>query len=72
MFCTYFTDREVIDYATAKASDTVKFARFFRGMLRRGINIAPSQFEAGFLSLAHTKKDIDKTIQAAYEAMKGC
>ena len=72
MFCTYFTDREVIDYATAKTSDTGKFARFFRGMLRRGINIAPSQFEAGFISIAHTKKDIDKTIQAAYEAMKGC
>ena len=72
MFCTYFTEREVTDYATAKTSDTVKFARFFRGMLRRGINIAPSQFEAGFLSLAHTRKDIDKTIQAAYEAMKGC
>lgn len=72
MFCTYFTEREVIDYATAKSSDTGKFARFFRGMLRRGINIAPSQFEAGFISLAHTKKDIDKTIQAAYEAMKGC
>ena len=72
MFCTYFTEREVTDYATAKTSDTEKFARFFRGMLRRGINIAPSQFEAGFLSLAHTRKDIDKTIQAAYEAMKGC
>jgi glutamate-1-semialdehyde 2,1-aminomutase len=72
MFCTYFTEKEVTDYATAKTSDTGKFASFFRGMLRRGINIAPSQFEAGFISLAHTKKDIDKTIQAAYEAMKGC
>lgn len=72
MFCTYFTDKEIIDYSTAKTSDTGKFARFFRGMLRRGINIAPSQFEAGFISLAHTKKDIDKTIQAAYESMKGC
>jgi glutamate-1-semialdehyde 2,1-aminomutase len=72
MFCTYFTEREVIDYATAKTSDTAKFARFFRGMLKRGINIAPSQFEAGFISVAHTKKDIEKTIRAAYEAMKGC
>ena len=72
MFCTYFTEREVTDYATAKTSDTGKFARFFRGMLRRGIYIAPSQFEAGFISLAHIKKDIDITIQAAYEAMKGC
>ncbi|HXX54424.1 MAG TPA: glutamate-1-semialdehyde 2,1-aminomutase [Thermodesulfovibrionales bacterium] len=72
MFCTYFTDSEVIDYATAKTSDTKKFSRFFRGMLMRGINIAPSQFEAGFISLAHTQKDIDKTIRAAYEAMKEC
>ncbi|GAB4416729.1 MAG: glutamate-1-semialdehyde 2,1-aminomutase [Thermodesulfovibrionales bacterium] len=72
MFCTYFTDREVIDYASARSSDTRKFSRFFMGMLKRGINIAPSQFEAGFISLAHSKRDIDKTIGAAYEAMKEC
>jgi glutamate-1-semialdehyde 2,1-aminomutase len=72
MFCTYFTDREVTDYTSAKSSDTLKFARFFRGMLSRGINIAPSQFEAGFISLAHTGKDIDKTIEAAYKALKEC
>ncbi|HET6514833.1 MAG TPA: glutamate-1-semialdehyde 2,1-aminomutase [Thermodesulfovibrionales bacterium] len=70
MFCSYFTDREVIDYPSAKTSDTTKFARFFMGMLERGINIAPSQFEAGFLSLAHTAKDIDKTVRAAYETFK--
>ena len=72
MFCTYFTDREVFDYATAKTSDTARFSRFFIGMLRRGINIAPSQFEAGFISLAHSEKDIRKTVHAAYEAMKEC
>lgn len=70
MFCTYFTDKEVYNYETAKYSDTKKFARFFSGMLRRGVNIAPSQFEAGFMSLAHTDKDIEKTIKAAYEALK--
>lgn len=70
MFCTYFTDREVYDYSTAKLSDTGKFSTFFAGMLRRGINIAPSQFEAGFISLAHTDKDIEKTIKAAYDALK--
>lgn len=69
MFCTYFTDTEVVDYKTAKTSDTQKFSRFFMGMLNRGINLAPSQFEAGFISLAHTKSDIDKTIDAAYKAM---
>ncbi len=70
MFCTYFTDREVYDYTTAKRADTEKFARFFRGMLRRGIYIAPSQFEAGFLSLAHTDRDIEKTIRAAHDTLK--
>lgn len=70
MFCTYFTDKEIFDYATAKTSDTAKFARFFLGMLKRGVNIAPSQFEAGFMSLAHTEKDIEKTVKAAYESLK--
>ncbi len=70
MFCTYFTDREVYDYTTAKLADTEKFARFFNGMLERGVYIAPSQFEAGFVSLAHTDRDIDKTVKAAYEAMR--
>lgn len=70
MFCTYFTDREVYDYDTAKMSDTGKFSKFFSGMLQRGINLAPSQFEAGFMSLAHSDQDIEKTIKAAYEALK--
>ncbi len=70
MFCTYFTDKEVYDYATAKTSDTARFARFFSGMLQKGINLAPSQFEAGFMSLAHTDKDIESTVRAAYETLK--
>ncbi|MEK6527365.1 MAG: glutamate-1-semialdehyde 2,1-aminomutase [Nitrospirota bacterium] len=70
MFCTYFTDSEVSDYATAKKSDTKKFAQFFRKMLDSGINLAPSQFEAGFMSLAHSQADIDKTAKAAYESFK--
>lgn len=69
MFCTYFTDREVVDYKTAKHSDTLKFSKFFRGMLSRGINLAPSQFEAGFISTAHTASDIEKTVKAAYNSM---
>lgn len=70
MFCTYFTDKEVIDYGTAKNSDTEKFSRFFKYMLDSGIYIAPSQFEAGFISFAHTDRDIEKTIGVAYEAFK--
>jgi glutamate-1-semialdehyde 2,1-aminomutase len=70
MFCTYFTDSEVFDYKTAKTSDTSKFSRFFSEMLQRGVNLAPSQFEAGFMSLAHTDKDIENTVKAAYEALK--
>ncbi|MGO9013848.1 MAG: glutamate-1-semialdehyde 2,1-aminomutase [Dissulfurispiraceae bacterium] len=69
MFCTYFTDTDIVDYNTAKTSDTEKFSRFFRGMLDRGINLAPSQFEAGFISLAHTNADIEKTISAAYKVL---
>ncbi|MGO9954063.1 MAG: glutamate-1-semialdehyde 2,1-aminomutase [Dissulfurispiraceae bacterium] len=70
MFCTYFTDREVVDYKTAKSANSELFSRFFWGMLDRGIYLAPSQFEAGFISLAHSKTDIDKTIRAAYETLK--
>jgi glutamate-1-semialdehyde 2,1-aminomutase len=68
MFCTYFTDRDVIDYPTAKRSDVGRFSGFFCSMLDKGIYIAPSQFEAGFISLAHSEKDIEKTVRAAYES----
>jgi glutamate-1-semialdehyde 2,1-aminomutase len=70
MFCTYFTDREVHNFTEAANTDTAKFAKFFRKMLNRGINLAPSAFEAGFMSLAHTQADINKTARAAYESLK--
>ncbi|MBI5074637.1 MAG: glutamate-1-semialdehyde 2,1-aminomutase [Nitrospirae bacterium] len=70
MFCTYFTDIEVTDYATAKKADTQKFSRFFSEMLEQGVNLAPSQFEAGFMSLAHSEKDIETTVKAAYVSLK--
>lgn len=70
MFCTYFTETEVTDAKTAKTSDTERFKKFFWQMLKKGVYIAPSQFEAGFISLSHTEKDIEKTIKAAYEAFK--
>jgi glutamate-1-semialdehyde 2,1-aminomutase len=70
MFCTYFTGKEVLDFESAKSADTAMFGRFFSGMLKRGINLAPSQFEAGFMSLAHSTADIRKTARAAYETFK--
>lgn len=70
MFCTYFTEAEVIDYKTAKTSDTMRFSKFFSLVLEKGIYMAPSQFEAGFTSLAHSEKDIEKTAKAAYASLK--
>jgi glutamate-1-semialdehyde 2,1-aminomutase len=70
LFCTFFTPGPVIDYATAKKSDTEAFRRYFWSLLSRGIYIAPSQFEAGFLSLAHGDTDIDKTLAALSEALR--
>jgi glutamate-1-semialdehyde 2,1-aminomutase len=68
MFTWFFTDQPVTDYASAKRSDTTRFGRFFRAMLERGIYLAPSQFEAAFVSAAHTEEDIRETIVAAGEA----
>jgi glutamate-1-semialdehyde 2,1-aminomutase len=68
MFCGFFTNGPVRDYASAKTSDTAMFGRFFHGMLSRGIYLAPSQYEAGFMSLAHTNAEITRTIEAAREA----
>jgi glutamate-1-semialdehyde 2,1-aminomutase len=66
----FFTDQPVYDYAGAKRSDTKRYARFFREMLDRGIFLAPSQFEAAFVSAAHTTEDIDRTIAAALDSLK--
>lgn len=70
MVCTFFTTEKVRDYNSACTSDTVKFGIFFKNMLDRGIYLAPSQFEAAFVSLAHSDEDIQKTVDAAYEAFK--
>lgn len=70
MFCGYFTSEPVYNLADAMKSDRTRFAKFFHGMLREGIYLAPSQFEAGFISTAHTAADIAKTIGAAARVMK--
>jgi glutamate-1-semialdehyde 2,1-aminomutase len=70
MWTLFFTGKEVVDYATAKTSDTKKFAAFFHAMLDRGIYLPPSQFEAAFISLAHTTGDIESTLEAAREALR--
>jgi len=69
MFGLFFTLGPVHNYEDAKKSDLSKFSLFHRGMLERGIYLAPSQFEAGFSSLAHTEADIDQTLAAAKEVM---
>ncbi len=69
MFTIFFTSHDVVDYESAKTSDTKKFARFFNSMLEQGIYLAPSQFEAAFVSVAHTDEDIDKTIMAAGKSL---
>jgi len=66
----FFTNRPVRDYQSALGADTAAYARFFRGMLARGIYLPPSQFEAWFISGAHSPRDIDKTVNAARDAMK--
>ena len=70
MFTLFFTDREVFDFASAARSDTKRFARYFRGMLNHGISLAPSQFEAAFLSFAHTAEDVDKTLDACEKTLE--
>jgi glutamate-1-semialdehyde 2,1-aminomutase len=70
MFGAFFSSEPVTDYATAKKSDTKRFARFFWGMLERGIYLAPSQFEAWFVSLAHSEADIQATVEAAREVLR--
>lgn len=70
MFCTFFTETPVRDWDTVKTSDTQRFARFFRAMLERGVYLAPSQFEAGFMSLAHDETVIEATVEAAREAFR--
>ena len=70
MFCAYFTDTPVWNLADAMKSDRERFKRYFHGMLDAGVYLAPSQFEAGFLSTAHTEADIEKTATAAASVMR--
>jgi glutamate-1-semialdehyde 2,1-aminomutase len=70
MTTLFFTAKPVVDYATAAAADTKRFGTYFREMLALGIYLAPSQFEAAFLSSAHTEGDIDRTVAANREALR--
>lgn len=70
MFCTYFQAEEVFNFADVKPETPAIFSKFFRSMLDSGINLAPSQYEAGFMSVAHSTEDLDKTIEAASKAFK--
>ncbi len=70
MFCGYFTAGPVWNLSDAMRSDRAKFAKFFHGMLAEGVYLAPSQFEAGFISTAHTPDDIDATVRAAAKVLR--
>jgi glutamate-1-semialdehyde 2,1-aminomutase len=70
LFTLFFQPGEVKDWGTAKGSDTECFGRWFRGMLKRGVYLAPSQFECGFVSYAHTEFEIDATLEAARGALQ--
>jgi glutamate-1-semialdehyde 2,1-aminomutase len=70
MFCTFFQAGPVYSFADALQSDTVAFGKFFRLMLDQGVNLAPSQFEAGFMSVAHSQDDLDRTVEAARTAFR--
>jgi glutamate-1-semialdehyde 2,1-aminomutase len=65
----FFNDRPITNYDQAKQSDLKKFRAFHASMLNKGIYLAPSQFEAGFISSAHTKADIDKTLKAIHGSL---
>jgi glutamate-1-semialdehyde 2,1-aminomutase len=70
MFCTFFTDQSVTDYASTSFADTAQFRRYFHALIDAGIYVAPSQFEAGFVSTAHTDDDIKRTIEVSYQAFQ--
>jgi len=70
MFTFFFTAERVFDYDSASRSDARLFARYFTEMLKCGISIAPSQFEAAFVSIAHTDEDFEKTLDACSRALE--
>jgi glutamate-1-semialdehyde 2,1-aminomutase len=69
MWTLFFTPDPVTDWPSAARCDTARFGRFFHAMLERGVYLAPAQFEANFLSAAHTKADVEKTIEACVESL---
>lgn len=69
MLMLYFTSRTVTDADGARTADTERFRKYFWGLLERGVYVAPSQFEAGFVSLVHSEDDIEKTVQAASDVI---
>jgi glutamate-1-semialdehyde 2,1-aminomutase len=69
MSCMFFTDANVVDWPSAATSDTEVYARYFRGMLERGVTLAPSQFEAAFVGLAHSDDDIDAAVAVAADVL---
>ncbi len=69
MFCTFFSEAPVTDLTSAMSSDAAFYGRFFHAMLQRGVYFAPAQFEAAFLSTAHTTREIERTIAAADDAL---
>jgi glutamate-1-semialdehyde 2,1-aminomutase len=70
MFCTFFLETPARDWAGVRAADTRRFGRFFTAMLERGVYLAPSQFEAAFMSAAHDEQVIEATLAASMEAFK--
>jgi glutamate-1-semialdehyde 2,1-aminomutase len=70
MLTAFFSPGPVADYVSAKGSDLLAFARFFQGMLRRGVYLPPGQFEAAFVSAAHTEADVEETVHAASGAFR--
>jgi glutamate-1-semialdehyde 2,1-aminomutase len=71
MFTVFFSDSPVRDLTTAKKADTKRYAKYFQRMLKEGVYLPPAQFEAAFVSYAHDKKDLDKTVVAARKALRG-
>jgi glutamate-1-semialdehyde 2,1-aminomutase len=71
MFCLFFAGPPIVDLANAQRSDLKMFARFFHVCLKRGVYFAPSQFETGFISTAHSAGDVERTGAVVREALKG-
>ncbi len=71
MFCLFFTDREIVNVSDVMKQDLAMFRRFFHGCLERGVYLAPSPYETGFLSLAHTEADLDDTLSVFGEVLRG-